>query len=208
MRCPFCGFPESKVTDSRDNRETNIIRRRRECLAESCGKRFTTYERVEQQNLMVIKKDDTRQPFSNDKLLSGMLRACANLPIPVKKLEEAANDIEQELYAGGYGEVRSEEIGKMVLNHLKGLDDVAYVRFVSVYRNFTNVTEFYAELLSLMQEKPAVPAPNVPEEPVPEPSEETPAAEKEEKPKPAPAPRRQSRQRRDFEKPPLDVVGG
>jgi transcriptional repressor NrdR len=206
MRCPFCGFPESKVTDSRDNRETNIIRRRRECLAENCGKRFTTYERVEQQNLMVIKKDDTRQPFSNDKLLSGMLRACANLPIPVKKLEEAANDIEQELYAGGYGEVRSEEIGKMVLSHLKGLDDVAYVRFVSVYRNFTNVSEFYAELRGLMQEKPAVSAPAAADDGAEAESEPEGAAAA--APEPAPAPRRQSRQRRDFEKPPLDVVGG
>jgi len=151
MRCPFCGFLESKVIDSRESKKGISIRRRRECL--SCKRRFTTYEKIEEIPYMVVKKDGTRQPFDTQKLLRGMMKACEKRPIQISQLEEIVEEIESLLQERPDKEIGVAEIGQLVMDRLKGLDKVAYVRFASVYREFRDVAEFHRELEDLMKEK-------------------------------------------------------
>jgi transcriptional repressor NrdR len=151
MRCPYCGFLESKVIDSRESKKGISIRRRRECL--SCKRRFTTYEKIEEIPYMVVKKDGTRQPFDSQKLLRGMMRACEKRPIQISQLEEIVEEIESLLQERPDKEIGVAEIGELVMNRLKVLDKVAYVRFASVYREFGDVAEFRQELEDLMKEK-------------------------------------------------------
>jgi len=151
MRCPYCGFLESKVIDSRESKKGISIRRRRECL--SCKRRFTTYEKIEEIPYMVVKKDGTRQPFDTQKLLRGMMKACEKRPIQISQLEEIVEEIESLLQERPDKEIGVAEIGELVMNRLKVLDKVAYVRFASVYREFGDVAEFRQELEDLMKEK-------------------------------------------------------
>ena len=151
MKCPFCGYRESKVVDSRPADENCSIRRRRECL--SCGKRFTTYETVESVPIMVVKKDGSRQSFERGKVLSGMIRACEKRPVPVAKLEKIAADIEKELQSSMEREISTEIIGERVMEHLRAIDQVAYVRFASVYRQFQDIDSFMEELSKLLAER-------------------------------------------------------
>ena len=151
MKCPYCGYNESKVIDSRPAEEYTTIRRRRECL--SCQKRFTTYEIMERVPLVVIKKDGSRQTFDKIKLLNGMLRACEKRPVPIDDLQKAADDIEQELQNSLEREIKAEKIGELVMERLKSLDEVAYVRFASVYRQFKDINTFRDELNKLLNEK-------------------------------------------------------
>ena len=151
MRCPFCSYSESKVIDSRPAEEGSTIRRRRECL--SCGKRFTTYEIMERLPLLVVKKDGRRQSFDRVKLLNGMVRACEQRPVPMAELEAIVDDIEQELQNSLEREVSSVKIGEMVMDRLKNLDEVAYVRFASVYRQFKDINTFMDELNKLLSSK-------------------------------------------------------
>ncbi len=151
MKCPFCDHEESKVIDSRESKKGLSIRRRRECL--SCQRRFTTYEKIEEIPYMVVKKDGTRQPFDSQKLLRGLLKACEKRPIPVAKVEEIVEEIESRLHERAEKEIKSSEIGKYVMDRLKELDKVAYVRFASVYREFRDVMEFKQELEDLLKEK-------------------------------------------------------
>ena len=140
MKCPYCGHKDDKVLDSRSTREGEGIRRRRECLA--CARRFTTYEEIEEMRLTVVKKDERRQPFDRSKILKGMLTACEKRPVSVDQLETAVDEIERALYNRGDKEVRSIVIGDMVIERLRRLDQVAYIRFASVYRQFEDVTQF------------------------------------------------------------------
>jgi transcriptional repressor NrdR len=151
MRCPYCGFLESKVIDSRESKKGISIRRRRECL--SCKRRFTTYEKIEEIPYMVVKKDGTRQPFDTQKLLRGMMKACEKRPIQISQLEEIVEEIESLLQERPDKEIGVAEIGQLVMDRLKELDKVAYVRFASVYREFGDVAEFRTELEDLMKEK-------------------------------------------------------
>ena len=151
MRCPFCSHPESKVVDSRPSDEGSSIRRRRECLA--CHKRFTTYETMESLPLMVIKKDGSRQTFDKTKLLNGMIRACEKRPVAFAPLEDMANEIEQVLQNDMDREIPSARIGELVMERLKKVDEVAYVRFASVYRQFKDISTFMEELNKLLAEK-------------------------------------------------------
>jgi transcriptional repressor NrdR len=151
MKCPFCDHEESKVIDSRESKKGLSIRRRRECL--SCQRRFTTYEKIEEIPYMVIKKDGSRQPFDSQKLLRGLLKACEKRPIPVSKVEEIVEEIESRLHERAEKEIKSSEVGKFVMDRLKELDKVAYVRFASVYREFRDVMEFKQELEDLLKEK-------------------------------------------------------
>ncbi len=136
MDCPFCGYHDSKVIDSRDINDG--IRRRRQCL--ECGSRFTTYERLQPASLFIIKKDERREEFNRDKLLAGIRKACEKRPLPSGTVDKVADDIEAELYHSGRLEVPSTVIGDMVMEKLKGLDHIAYIRFASVYRDFTDIT--------------------------------------------------------------------
>ncbi len=151
MKCPFCGHLESKVVDSRPAEEGASIRRRRECLA--CHKRFTTYETVESLPLMVIKKDGNRQTFDKTKLLNGMIRACEKRPVSYDTLEKIADEIEQELQNSLERETSTERIGELVMERLKKVDEVAYVRFASVYRQFKDINTFMSELNKLLEDK-------------------------------------------------------
>ena len=151
MKCPFCGFSESKVIDSRPADEGASIRRRRECL--SCGKRFTTYETMESLPLVVVKKDGSRQSFDKDKVLRGMIRACEKRPVPLAELEKIAEEIEQDLQNSMEREVSTEDIGEKVMDRLRTVDQVAYVRFASVYRQFKDIDTFMTELNKLLAEK-------------------------------------------------------
>ena len=151
MRCPYCGYSESKVIDSRPAEEGATIRRRRECL--SCQKRFTTYEIMERLPLVVVKKDKSRQTFDKMKLLNGMIRACEKRPVPMAELEQIADDIEQDLQNSLEREVSTEKIGELTMARLKDLDEVAYVRFASVYRQFKDINTFRDELNKLLSEK-------------------------------------------------------
>ena len=151
MRCPFCAHPESKVVDSRPSDEGSSIRRRRECLA--CHKRFTTYETMESLPLVVIKKDGSRQTFDRSKVLNGMIRACEKRPVPLAELEKLTDEIEQNLQNSLEREVSTEAIGEQVMEKLKGVDEVAYVRFASVYRQFKDIDTFLSELNKLLAEK-------------------------------------------------------
>ena len=148
MRCPYCGFSESKVIDSRPTDESNNIRRRRECL--SCGKRFTTYETVESVPLVVVKKDGSRQSFDRSKILGGLIKACEKRPVPLETLEKAVTDIEQKLLGSMEREIPSERVGELVMEQLRAIDQVAYVRFASVYRQFQDIDSFMAELNKLL----------------------------------------------------------
>ena len=145
MKCPFCAYTDSKVIDSRPAEEGATIRRRRECLA--CQKRFTTYEVIERMPLVVIKRDGSRQ------LINGMVRACEKRPVPLQMLENIADEIEQELQSHLEREIRTVEIGEMVMARLKDVDEVAYVRFASVYRSFKDINTFMEELSKLLTEK-------------------------------------------------------
>lgn len=151
MKCPYCAYLESKVVDSRPSDEGASIRRRRECLA--CHKRFTTYETMESLPLVVIKKDGSRQTFDKSKLLNGMIRACEKRPVAFATLEAIANEIEQTLQNEMSREIPSDRIGALVMDKLKGVDEVAYVRFASVYRQFKDISTFMAELSKLLEEK-------------------------------------------------------
>ena len=151
MKCPFCAYLESKVVDSRPSDEGASIRRRRECLA--CHKRFTTYETMESLPLVVIKKDGSRQTFDKSKLLNGMIRACEKRPVSFSTMEEIVNEIEQTLQNEMSREIPSDRIGALVMDKLKGVDEVAYVRFASVYRQFKDISTFMAELSKLLEEK-------------------------------------------------------
>lgn len=151
MKCPYCGYRESKVVDSRPADEGSSIRRRRECL--SCEKRFTTYETVESLPLVVIKKDGSRQSFDRDKILHGMIRACEKRPVPYAKLERIADEVELALQNSLEREVSTEKIGQLVMDRLRGVDEVAYVRFASVYRQFKDIDTFMAELNKLLADK-------------------------------------------------------
>ena len=151
MKCPFCGFIDSKVIDSRPAEEGATIRRRRECLA--CQKRFTTYEVIERLPLVVVKRDGSRQSFDKMKLINGMVRACEKRPVSLQTLEGIADEIEQELQSNLEREISTVEIGEMVMSRLKGIDEVAYVRFASVYRSFKDINTFMEELSKLLTEK-------------------------------------------------------
>ena len=151
MKCPYCGFNESKVIDSRPADENNSIRRRRECL--SCGRRFTTYETVESLPVVVVKKDGSRQSFYRAKVLGGMIRACEKRPVPMARLEKVAAEIEQELQSSMERDISTEIIGERVMENLRGIDQVAYVRFASVYRQFQDIDSFMEELSKLLAEQ-------------------------------------------------------
>ena len=149
MRCPFCGVIDSKVVDSRAADEGKSIRRRRECSA--CVRRFTTYEVVEEIPLMVIKKDGRRERFDRGKLLNGLLRACEKRPVPIDAIEIAVSKVERDIYNHSEREVYTRQIGESVMQHLKEIDQVAYVRFASVYRQFADINNFVQELELLMK---------------------------------------------------------
>ena len=140
MKCIYCGFEDSKVLDSRSTDDSNAIRRRRECL--KCGKRFTTYETVETVPILVIKKDGSRQPFNLEKIKVGMIKACEKRPVSIAQIDEMAEDIEKKIQNSLKQEISSQEIGEMIMEKLKNVDDIAYVRFASVYRQFKDVTSF------------------------------------------------------------------
>jgi transcriptional repressor NrdR len=151
VKCPFCGFAESKVVDSRPTEEQSAIRRRREC--EKCAKRFTTYEKIEEMPLIIVKKDGSREMYLRSKLMGGLLKACEKRPVSIKSLEELADSIEKELYNTMEKEISSKLIGEMVMHRLKKIDDVAYVRFASVYRQFKDLNTFLEELNKLINER-------------------------------------------------------
>ena len=148
MKCPYCGYQESKVVDSRHSDDGVSIRRRRECL--KCQKRFTTFETIESVSFVVVKKDKTRESFDRMKLLNGLVRACEKRPVTMSQLENAVSDIEQSLQATMKNEISTTEIGELVMDKLKELDEVAYVRFASVYRQFKDITTFRDELNKLL----------------------------------------------------------
>ncbi|MDD5073064.1 MAG: transcriptional regulator NrdR [Candidatus Omnitrophica bacterium] len=150
MKCPFCGNVEDKVIDSRISAEGDSIRRRRECL--KCQKRFTTYERLEEHPMMVIKKDGRREPFDRKKLLSGILKACEKRPVPMDKAEGMVDEVERIIQRNYEKEVSSTAIGEFVMKQLHDLDEVAYVRFASVYRQFKDINQFMKELSGLLKE--------------------------------------------------------
>lgn len=151
MKCPYCGYAESKVIDSRPADDGERIRRRRECLA--CNKRFTTHEVIETVPLIVVKRDKSREAFDRNKLTAGILRACEKRPVSIDSIEEIVSDIETKLQNSLDREVTSKAIGEYVMEHLKNLDEVAYVRFASVYRQFKDINTFMEELNKLLQEK-------------------------------------------------------
>ena len=148
MRCPYCGYKEDKVVDSRATQEESAVRRRRECL--KCAKRFTTYEYIEEVSLLVIKKDGRREPFDRKKVLAGVVRACEKRPIGMEKMEEIVTQVERGIQKKSDREVPSGRIGELVMENLKQLDDVAYVRFASVYRQFKDVGQFMNELKDIL----------------------------------------------------------
>jgi transcriptional repressor NrdR len=151
MRCPYCDHQESKVIDSRESKNRMAIRRRRECL--SCKKRFTTYEKIEEIPYMVVKKDGRRQRFSTENVMRGILKACEKRPVPLSELEAIVEDVENMVQERPEKEIEASEIGQFVMDRLKSLDKVAYVRFASVYREFKDVKEFKLELEKLLKEK-------------------------------------------------------
>ena len=151
MNCPYCGLPDSRVVDSRETKEGAAIRRRRECL--SCGKRFTSYERIDEIPYMVVKKDGSRERFERQKLIAGLLKACEKRPVSVSALEGIADRVEARLQDRPEKEIETKEIGEFVMQELRGLDKVAYVRFASVYRHFRDVGEFMTELRDLLDPK-------------------------------------------------------
>jgi transcriptional repressor NrdR len=160
MKCPFCGFAEDKVVDSRESKEGESIRRRRECL--KCEKRFTTYERIDEIPYMVVKKDGRREKFERQKVLNGLLRACEKRPVSISKLEQIVNEAEGFVIDSAERERKTSEVGELIMNRLRNIDKVAYVRFASVYLDFKDVNEFMAELQDLLQSKEA----KLPKEPL------------------------------------------
>ena len=148
MKCPQCGFEEDKVVDSRTTKEGEAIRRRRECL--KCSFRFTTYEYIERAPLMVVKKDGRREQYSREKLLGGLVKACEKRPVSREQLEKVVDDIEAVMFARFKNEVKSTEIGNLVIDRLQSLDEVAYVRFASVYRQFKDINQFMSEVRTLL----------------------------------------------------------
>jgi transcriptional repressor NrdR len=151
MKCPFCGHLGDKVVDSRESKEGEVIRRRRECL--ECGRRFTSYERIDEIPYMVVKKDGSRERFDRQKLINGLLKACEKRPVSVASLEKVADRVESSLQDRLAKEITTEEIGAFVMNELRRLDKVAYVRFASVYRHFRDINEFMTELKDLLNAK-------------------------------------------------------
>jgi len=151
MRCPFCSNDEDRVVDSREAKEGTVIRRRRECL--QCGRRFTSYERIEEIALMVVKRDGTREPFDRHKLLSGVRKACEKRPIRLKALEAIVDEVEGMIQDSPDREIATEDVGLHVMKSLRDLDKVAYVRFASVYRRFEDVNEFVEELKDLLKQR-------------------------------------------------------
>jgi len=151
MKCPFCGHLGDKVVDSRESKEGEVIRRRRECLG--CGKRFTSYERIDEIAYMVIKKDGTRERFERQKLVAGLLKACEKRPVSIAAIEAVADKVEATLQERPEKEMGTEEIGALVMEELRRLDKVAYVRFASVYRHFRDISEFMSELNDLLKVK-------------------------------------------------------
>jgi transcriptional repressor NrdR len=148
MKCPYCGFTQDRVVDSRESKEADSIRRRREC--ERCNKRFTTYERIDEIPYMVVKKDGRREKFDRQKVLSGLLHACEKRPVPAIKLEEIVDQTETFVVDSPERERSTREVGELIMNRLKDIDTVAYIRFASVYRDFKDVREFKAELEELL----------------------------------------------------------
>ena len=148
MKCPFCSHLEDKVVDSRESKEGEVIRRRRECL--KCGKRFTSYERIDQIPHMVVKKDGRRERFEREKVLAGLLKACEKRPVPVKALEQIADGVEAIVQESPDREVPTTQVGEFLMSHLRELDKVAFVRFASVYRDFKDVDQFMATLKGLL----------------------------------------------------------
>lgn len=151
MRCPFCHEENTKVVDSRPSDENNLIRRRRQC--EACGKRFTTYEKIETIPLVVIKKDKTREPYNRDKIMNGVVRSCHKRPVSMKEIESLVDEIENNLYNSLKKEIKSKLIGEKVMEKLKNLDEVAYVRFASIYREFRDINTFMDELKKILKDK-------------------------------------------------------
>ncbi len=151
MKCPYCDYSESKVIDSRPAEDGASIRRRRECL--KCQKRFTTYEKLETLSLIVVKQDNSRQPYDREKIVRGLIRACEKRPITYARMEEVADKVESELYQLMTREVSSTEIGERVMEHLKELDEVAYVRFASVHKHFSDIYSFMTALQELLKNK-------------------------------------------------------
>ncbi|MBR1496877.1 MAG: transcriptional repressor NrdR [Oscillospiraceae bacterium] len=151
MKCPYCGYSDSKVIDSRPADDGTTIRRRRECL--DCQKRFTTFEIIERMPLMVIKRDGSRQSFDRVKIINGLVRACEKRPVSMSQIEAVADEVEQELRGRLESEVQSERIGEMVMQRLKSLDEISYVRFASVYRSFKDIQTFMEELAKILGEK-------------------------------------------------------
>jgi transcriptional repressor NrdR len=182
MRCPFCGHLEDKVVDSRESREGDSIRRRRECL--KCGRRFTSYERLEEVPILIVKKDGRREPFDRQKLLRGVMAACQKRPVSLARLEEVVGDIQSKLVEQPDREVPSLLLGEMVMDALKVLDSVAYVRFASVYRDFKDLPDFVKALEGLMGVAP--PLPPMPPPPVPVPSRDPEASQKSKMAQPIP----------------------
>lgn len=151
MKCPFCSFLDSKVVDSRPTDEGTSIRRRRECL--KCFKRFTTYETVERMPLMLVKRDGTRQAYDRQKLLAGVMKACEKRPVSLMQLEQLVDRVEQKVFGSLESEISSKSIGELVMEELRHVDEVAYVRFASVYRQFKDINTFMEELSTLIKEK-------------------------------------------------------
>jgi transcriptional repressor NrdR len=151
MKCPFCGFLEDKVVDSRESKDGGSIRRRRECL--SCNRRFTSYEKIDEIPYMVVKKDGRREPFERNKILSGLFRACEKRPISTAQLEKIVDEVEKQVQDTAERELPTTEIGKIIMQKLKELDKVAYVRFASVYLEFEDVSEFMSELKFLVKSR-------------------------------------------------------
>ena len=149
MKCPYCDNPDTKVIDSRPTEEGHAIRRRRGC--DKCNRRFTTYEKVEETILMVVKKDGRREAFDRSKMINGMIKACEKRPVSMAQMEDIVNDIEKTISNSMQKEVESYDIGKMIMNRLKEVDEVAYVRFASVYRQFTDVNTFIKEIEKLIE---------------------------------------------------------
>ena len=151
MKCPYCGFGQDRVVDSRESKEADSIRRRREC--ERCNRRFTTYERIDEIPYMVVKKDGRREKFERQKILAGVLRACEKRPISMGKMEQIVNDVEQFVVDSPERERTTSDIGELIMERLKQIDKVAYIRFASVYRDFKDVDEFRSELEQLLHTK-------------------------------------------------------
>ena len=149
MRCPFCGDQESKVVDSRAAEEDNAIRRRRECTG--CGRRFTTYETIEFTPVLVVKNNGTRQSYNAEKVRNGIIKSCEKRPVPMQVIDEMVSDISKQVYNSMESEITSKEIGEMVMERLKKVDEVAYVRYASVYRSFQDISSFMSELKKMMR---------------------------------------------------------